>query len=166
MRGPSQNHGASPRAAKSLANDEAAIAIGAGQPFLNFERRGLKPESLDDDAVVRQAISSAIHACSKSREQIADNMSALLGTRVTVHMLNSYSSEAKQLNRFPAAWDRAFCRATGDDTLLICRVQLAGLFVITPTEKELLDLGRELLKQKRAAENAALLEKRLMGVDL
>jgi hypothetical protein len=93
-------------------------------------------------------------------------MSELLGVRVTAKMLNSYSSDAMQPNRFPAAWDRAFCEATGSDDLLCCRVRLAGLLVINRSEADLLELGREFLRQKRASENVLLIEKRLQGIDL
>jgi hypothetical protein len=124
-----------------------------------------KPGSLNDDLLVRSTISDTFRACDKSRAQIADLMSELLGVRVTEKMLNSYSSIAMQPNRFPAAWDRAFCHATGDDTLLRCRAELAGYQVITQQEGELLELGRQYLRRKRADEQAALLERRLMGVE-
>ncbi|MHB1673794.1 MAG: hypothetical protein ACYCSP_06035 [Acidobacteriaceae bacterium] len=137
----------------------------AGQPSLNFERRASGPENLDDDAAIRHALSSTIRACSRSREQIADEMTKLLATRVTEKMLNSYTGESNQPYRFPAAWVRAFCRATGDDTLLVCCVHLAGLFVITPAERELLELGRSVVARKEIDAKIAMLGKR-MGVDL
>lgn len=93
-------------------------------------------------------------------------MTQLLGTRVTEKMLNAFTGESKQSHRWPAAWDRAFCRVTGDDVLLVCRVLAAGLFVITPEQKDLLELGCEYLRQQRANEKVASLEKRLAGVEL
>lgn len=138
----------------------------AEQPSLNFERRGLRTEVLNDDAEVRATISRAIKGCSKSREQIADEMSVLLGMRVTERMLNAFTADANQMHRWPAAWDRAFCRATGDDRLLVFRVLLAGLYVVTPDEYQLLELGREYLRQKRTNERLAMLEKRLSGIEL
>ena len=94
-------------------------------------------------------------------------MTALLGMRVTEKMLNSYTGESNQTHRWPAAWDRAFCQVTGDDTLLVCRVLATGrLYVITEVESHLLELGREYLRQKRAAEKSELLERRLRDVEL
>lgn len=140
--------------------------IGNFQPALNFDRRAREANSVNDDALVRQTISGAIKGCRLSRVEIAEEMSDLLGVRVTEKMLNSYSGESKQNHRWPAAWDRAFSRVTGDDTLLTCRVLAAGLHVFTPQEYELLELGREYLRQQRANERVALLEKRLHGVAL
>ncbi|QNI34513.1 hypothetical protein H7849_11820 [Alloacidobacterium dinghuense] len=156
---------AGPDSSESLQNSQSRIRNG-GQAALNFERRRLDPAGYNDDSLVRESIAHAIKGCSKSREQIADEMTLLLGVRVTERMLNSFTADANQLHRWPAAWDRAFCQATGDDALLVCRVQRAGLHVITPTEYELLELGREYLRQKRAAQEVERLEKRLSGVDL
>lgn len=142
-----------------------------GKPLQSFPRQqplSFEPgdESLNDDVLVRATISASIKASSLSRVQIADAMTQVLGVRVTTKMLNNYSSEAMQPYRFPAAWDRAFCRVTNDDTLLTCRVERAGLFVITAEEKDILELGRQYLLRKRADEQARLLEKRLEGTDL
>lgn len=93
-------------------------------------------------------------------------MTEALEIRVTVAMLNDYSAESKVAHRWPAAWDRAFCEVVGNDSLLVCRVLRAGLFVITAEEKDILELGRQYLLRKRADEQAQLLEKRLEGADL
>lgn len=124
------------------------------------------PGSLNDDSLVRGLISDAIKRSGKSREQIADEMQDALAVAVTARMIASFTAESKELHRWPGAWDRAFCAVTGDFRLLRCRVELAGYIVITQTESELLNLGREYLRQKRASENVALIERRLAGVEL
>lgn len=116
--------------------------------------------------MVRAVVTGAIKHSGKSREQIASQMSELLGLQVTARMLASFTAGSKELHRWPGAWDRAFCVATGNDVLLRCRVEAHGLFVVTPDEYELMELGREYLRQKRASEQVALIEKRLRGVDL
>ena len=62
--------------------------------------------------------------------------------------------------------DFAFCRATGDDRLLACRVEMAGMQVIDSEEADVLELGRQYLIRKHADEQIALLEARLRGVAL
>lgn len=124
------------------------------------------PGSLNDDLLVRKTITDAIKASKKSREQIAEEMSYALGMRVTARIITAFTSESKELHRWPGAWDRAFCAAVSDQSLLKCRVEAAGLHVISDAEAELLELGREYLRQKRAAERISLLEKGLQGVDL
>ena len=65
-----------------------------------------------------------------------------------------------------AAWQCAFCRAVGSDLLLNAVVEAGGYKIIRNEEIQLLELGREFLRQKRASETISMLEKRLQGVDL
>jgi hypothetical protein len=124
------------------------------------------PGGLNDDLLVREVITESIKRSGKSREQIAEEMTRTLGIPVTARMITSFTSESKELHRWPGAWDRSFCMAVSDTRLLFCCVELAGFRVIDATEAELLDLGREYLRQKRSSEKVALLERRLQGVDL
>lgn len=101
-----------------------------------------------------------------SRAQIAERMSLLTGTEVTERMLNAFAAESREDHRFPCELERAFCAATGDTRLMVCRAKLAGLNAVSGEDLELLELGREYLRQKRAAENIAGLEAKLRGVKL
>lgn len=124
------------------------------------------PGSLNDDLLVRETITESIKLSGKSREQIADEMTRTLGLQVTARMISSFTAESKELHRWPGAWDRAFCSAVNDNRLLFCLVEKAGFRVIDEAEGDLLELGREYLKQKRANDQVALLEKRLQGFRL
>jgi hypothetical protein len=147
------------------ANSQEKIAVQT-QPSLFDGHPGALPGSLNDSAVVRGVLIQSIRKSGKSRAQIAEDISFLSGRDVTEISLNKFTAESRTDYRWPAELDRAFCRATGDDTLLRCRAELAGYRMIDATESDLLDLGKEMLRQKRAAENMALLERRLQGVDL
>jgi hypothetical protein len=136
------------------------------QPSLFSGTECALPGSMNDAAIVRGVLVDAIRKCGKSREQIADEMSFYTGSEITVRRLNGFTAESAEDYRFPAELDRAFCTATADFRLLFCRAELAGYTVISAAEVDLLNLGRELLCEKRAAEKAALLEKRLAGVEL
>jgi hypothetical protein len=132
------------------------------------ENRATKPlpGSLNDDSLVRGVITRAIKQSGKSREQIADEMSVLLAMTVTARMIAAFLAESKELHRWPGAWDRALCVATGDDTLLRCRVELAGFKVMSSADVEVMELGRQYLLRQRATEHIAQLERRLAGVEL
>jgi hypothetical protein len=121
--------------------------------------------SPNDDSLIRETISRSIRACTRSRQQIADEMATLLGVRVTEKMVNTYSAESMSAHRLPAAWIRAFCRAADSDALLRAIAQAGGFHLITAEEKQLLELGREFLRQKRASEKLALIEAGLRGVE-
>jgi hypothetical protein len=122
--------------------------------------------SLNDDSMVRGIITDAIKLCGKSRDQVADEMQRLLGLPVTARMITSFTAESKEMHRWPGAWDRAFCAATGDSRLLCCRVEAAGYLVISKSEAELMEIGRQYLIHKRSEQSISLLEKRLQGVEL
>jgi hypothetical protein len=121
---------------------------------------------MNDACLVRSVLVESMRVCSKSRAQIADEMSYLTGTPITERMLNGFAAESREDHKFPAELDRAFCFVVGDDRLLTCRAEAFGLHVIDDTGWELLELGREYLRQKRSASAVASLEKHLAGVEL
>ncbi len=124
------------------------------------------PGSLNDDLLVRSVVTRSIKLSGKSRAHIADEMSELLALNVTERMITSFTAESKELHRWPGAWDRAFCHATGDNRLLYCRLQAAGLRVITQEEEKLLEIGRQYLRRKHAEKRISSLELDFDGVDL
>ncbi len=124
------------------------------------------PGSMNDAALIRAIVVDAMKHCTKSRAQIADEMSLLVGTQVTERMLNAFAADSREDHRFPSELARAFCAVVGDDRLLTCCAEAAGLHVIDETGWELLELGREYLRQKRSASAVAGLEKRLAGVEV
>jgi hypothetical protein len=122
--------------------------------------------TLNDESMVRAVVTASIKRSGKSREQIADEMTGLLGIAVTARMITAFTAECKELHRWPGGWDRAFCAATGDNRLLTCRVEAAGFRVITAEEEKLLELGRAYLRRKRAEKSMSAIEQDFDGVDL
>jgi hypothetical protein len=121
------------------------------------------PGSLNDESVVRGIVTNVIRKSAKSREEIADQMSLLCGDRITVRMLNSYTSEAAEQHRWPAQYTRALCQVVDDWTLLRCITERSGFHLITDDDAQLLELGRQFLIRKRADEQISLLEAQLHG---
>ena len=119
------------------------------------------PGSLNDESIVRGIVTNAIKNCTKSREIIAEEMSELVGDRITVRMLNSYTSEAAEQHRWPAQYTRAFCHVVENWLLLRCITERSGFHLISDEEIELLDLGRQYLKRKAADERITILEAKL-----
>ena len=118
---------------------------------------------MNDASVIRTALVDAIRRSGLSREAIADQMSALTGTEISVRRINAFTAESREDYRFPLELARAFCMVTRDFTLLYRIAELSGLRLITNTDFELCCLGREFLAQRRASENITFLEKRLQG---
>ena len=116
--------------------------------------------------MIRSVVTDALKQSVLSRVQVADEMSRLTGTTVTERQLNNFSSSAREEYRFPCELERAFCAATGDYRLLVCRAELSGLRLADQNELDLMELGREYLRHKRAASAVAGLEVKLMGIVL
>jgi hypothetical protein len=125
-----------------------------------------EPGSGLDASLVRTALVEAIRACGKSRAQLADEMSLLTGTEVTVRRLNAFTAASREDYRFPAELLRAFCFATGSFLLLRRLVEQSGFSMITLAERDLLNLGRECLKRDRSTKKVSMLKRRLEGFDL
>jgi hypothetical protein len=113
--------------------------------------------TFNDDSVVRAILGDAIQNSSKSREQIADEMTGLIGKKISVRMLNDWTAESKE-NRWPLCYTRALCAVMNDYRLLKYLADNSGLILITPEDAELLELGRQYILRKQADRRFAELE--------
>lgn len=85
------------------------------------------------DSALRQLITEIIRHCPKKREQIAEELSLRVGQRITVHMLNAFTSDSNKWSRFPAVWLEAFSEIVGDDRL--------ERYVISKRNRDVLEFG-------------------------
>lgn len=95
--------------------------------------------------LIRDLIAEVTRASGKSRAVITDEMGKLLGTEVTLHMLNAYTATSKQQQvRFPASFVPAFCVVTGDD-----RLQRA---LLSPWLRKVLEIGEHELAVRKGVD--------------
>jgi len=123
------------------------------------------PRALDFNRQISMAMSEAIRECRKSREAIAHEMTEILGyeddNRVTLPMLNAYTSVARETHTISLVRFVAFVRVTGCTWLWDVVLHPEGLLVLQGEEAlhaqaGLLEKqGRELLEQADAARRAA-----------
>jgi len=92
-------------------------------PMLPFD--GPATESLRD--AIQEALRRAIRGSRKSVEQIADEMSFRLAQPISHHMLNGCAAPSHGTHRFPCEWVAAFCRATGDSSVVRVQAEALGL---------------------------------------
>lgn len=121
------------------------------------------PGSLDDDSLIRTVLAQVMKESSKSREQIADEMSVLLGRQISVGMLNKRSVASHPTHAFPLSQVRAFCIVTDDWRLLSVIAERLGLRVIDQEEAELLELGRQYLRRRQADAEISKIEDKFGG---
>lgn len=68
--------------------------------------------------LIRAALAVTFKRSGRSREQIADGVTARLGYSVTKAMLDGYVAESRPANRFPLEMLPAWTEETGDRALL------------------------------------------------
>lgn len=128
-----------------------------------IDRKVLDSGSYNDAYLIREVITAAMKNSGKSRAQLADEMSYLVGTVVTERMLSAYAAESREDHKFPAQFARALAEATGDVRVLTWSVEKAGLHVITEAEHKLLELGRQVVTQENAQAEIERLKSEISG---
>jgi hypothetical protein len=126
-----------------------------------IDRNQLLSGSFNDQYMVREVIAAAMKSSGKSRAQLADEISFLVGTVVTERQLNAFAAESREDCKFPVQYARALAEVTGCTRVLTCFIEKAGLVVITPAEKLILELGRQVLEKERAEAEIANLKQQL-----
>jgi hypothetical protein len=101
----------------------------------------------DPDTALRAVLSRAIRQSPYSREQIADRLSRLLGRKLAVHAVNSWTAKTKRRIGLRAAWLPAFCVAVGND--------LPQVALLSPKARARLEIKND-LKSLRSAITALL----------
>jgi hypothetical protein len=110
-------------------------------------------EALRVDLALRQLLSLVISTCSKSRAEIAAEMSTILGVEIKPSALNLWTAPSRPESRFPCIFADAFCRATGDDRL--------QRFLLGPRLCGLLEVGESVIRvSQRLGERRDSAEKR------
>jgi hypothetical protein len=71
----------------------------------------------DSDAALRRLLSDIFSAFSGKRAQLAEELSARAGRRISCSMLNAYCSLTGETARFPVALILPLAQITGDDRL-------------------------------------------------
>jgi|ERR1035437_367238 hypothetical protein len=74
--------------------------------------------ALEREKAFRNALSGAIRSCKKSREIIAEELSAAIGIPIKTRSLDNYTAESRADYRFPATWVVPFCEVVNDNSLL------------------------------------------------
>jgi hypothetical protein len=134
---------------------------GIEQLRLDLDSRNLSAGCFNDCFTIRAILVDAIKLSNKSRIQIAEEMSLLVGRKITERMLNGFTAESKKDCRWPAELDRAFCEVTGDVRLIASRLEQTGMHVISDADLIDLELGRQFRARHQAdAEIAMLLGRR------
>ena len=109
---------------------------------------------------VKEALRQELNKSSLSREQIADELSRLVGRKVSVHQLNNWAAPEKRDRYIPLEYVGALVVILGNPEIVRAALEGTGLSVIDEDEMAFLELGKitaeDLARKKR---KKALLEK-------
>lgn len=136
--------------------------LDTNQQPLPFHQPSTRTGHLENGGVhngelVRKAIKEALRECRLSREEIADEMSRICGTRVSPHLLNSFVAPSKRGWRFPLEFAAALALITGD--LRVIRAGIAPFFdVIDRQGQVVLEYGRLMLKERFGSQKRQKIE--------
>lgn len=98
------------------------------EPVVAYDPRTVRAASLA--ASMSKAVSQSLKSCGRSREQVAERMSAYLDEQVSKTMLDAYASEARDEHIINIVRFIALVEATNDRRLLEFIAELFGWAVI------------------------------------
>jgi hypothetical protein len=102
----------------------------------------------DPDSALRELLKALLKHPSKSRDQIADEMSLYAGQRISKYMLDDWVRPGRKDARFPAFLIESLCMVIDDDRLQrhVMGARLRGILDLR--DEQLAWLRGELLKPK------------------
>jgi hypothetical protein len=109
----------------------------------------------DPEARLRLALTRAIRLSCRSRQQIADTMSELLGRRISLNAVNTWTNRTKTRVRFPAAWIPAFCEAAMTD--------IPQLALLSAKHRTRLEIKKDLESLRSAITALLVVERKRVG---
>ncbi|MCV6583995.1 MAG: hypothetical protein OIF47_00525 [Marinibacterium sp.] len=87
-----------------------------------------------------RAVSRALKAAGRSREEIAAEMSDYLGDEISKNMLDAYASEARESHKITVERMMALIHVTGQHGLLGFIAEQFGLVVVHERYRDIIDL--------------------------
>jgi hypothetical protein len=102
---------------------------------MTHKNTGISYPEMDRD--LRRALANAIRRSPKKRPQIAEELTAIVGVRVTEHMLNDFTSDNKKGVRFPLLFSAALCDILNDDSIAFLAVRPRIRSLVEFAEREI-----------------------------
>jgi len=98
-------------------------------------------------------LARAIRRSGKDRAEIAEEMSRLCGEPVSIHQINAWTAQSRQLHNFPLKYLPAFLVATGDFEVAQNTAEAAGCEWLVGRERAMAEITRrQLLIRRKQAE--------------
>ncbi|MBU8910686.1 MAG: hypothetical protein KOO65_05400 [Desulfobacterales bacterium] len=121
-------------------------------PFMESKSFEYSAGSFRRSEAVQEAVRTALKGCLLSREEIADEMSRLLGEEITKNHIANWAAESKNGWRMPLEYTAAFSMITNDNKVIKAAFEGSGISVLDDGEMALYEIGRA-VEEKRESDN-------------
>lgn len=146
---------------ESLVSDPNQMSLLELLQQVHEERSATQPGKHNISARFNASAREALRKAPKSRETIADEMTAMLGETITVTMINNWTAESHP-HRMPAEVIHVFCIATGTSEPISILAEAAGVFTVNGPDALRADIRKEeealKVQQRQIRKKVALLE--------
>jgi len=120
-------------------------------PFMTSKSFKYSAGSFRRTESVQEALKITLKNCPLSRDEIADEMSRVLGEKVTKNHIANWVAESKNGYRLPLEWTSAFCVVTNDTRVIKAAFEGSGINVLDDSEMTFFEIGKA-VEEKRESD--------------
>ena len=117
----------------------------------------LKAGAFRRKEAVHEAIKRALNECALPREDVAKELSRLVGEDISVNTLNNWCAEGKTNRRFPLECVLAIVTITGDTRIVRAAIE-PEYTIVSEDERACLEYGRMLIEDRKRAQRKRQLQ--------
>lgn len=130
-------------------------------PLTRHRTAHLRAGALRTKAAVHEALKTALNRCEMAREDVAKELSRLVGEDISINTLNNWCAEGKTNRRFPLECAKALALITGDTGIL--DAALAPEFAALDEDgRACLEYGRLVIEDQMRAKRKRQLKERVI----
>jgi len=120
-------------------------------PFMTSKSFDYSAGSFRRAEAVQEAVRKALKGCFLSREQIADEMTRLIGEEISKNHIANWAAESKNGWRMPLEYAAAFSMITNDKTVIKAAFAGTGINVLDDSEMAFYEIGKA-VEEKRESD--------------
>jgi len=120
-------------------------------PFMSSKSFRYSAGSFRRTEAVQEAVRMALKGCLLSREEIADEMSRLLGEEVSKNHIANWAAESKNGWRMPLEYAAAFSVITNNNEVTKAAFEGSGINVLDDSEMTFYEIGKA-VEEKRESD--------------
>ena len=139
----------------------AGKAVQIPLPLTKIRTSHLRAGSLRVKEAQHEALKRALDRCGLDREEVAKELTRLVGEEISKHTINNWCAEGKTNRRFPLECAKALALITGDDGVLAAALEPE----FTPLNEDgqaCLEFGRLVIEDQLRSKRKRQLKERVI----